>query len=103
MYIGSRKGAHKNFRNYLKAIQIIAKAAPSMQFVFGGGGNFTNEEKDAISKTGLGNSIVYRPIHGDEDIVRLYKTEPSVVAKPLNSTCVCHAFCLSILYFPIPL
>jgi len=73
LYIGSRKGAHKNFRNYLKAIQIIAKAAPSMQFVFGGGGNFTNEEKDAISKTGLGNSIVYRPIHGDEDIVRLYK------------------------------
>jgi glycosyltransferase involved in cell wall biosynthesis len=73
LYIGSRKGTHKNFSNYLKAIQIIAEAAPSMQFVFGGGGNFTSEEKDAINKTQLGNRIVYRPIHGDEDIIRLYK------------------------------
>jgi glycosyltransferase involved in cell wall biosynthesis len=73
LYIGSRKGAHKNFINYLKAIEIIGESARSLQFVFGGGGNFTNEEKDAISKTQLGNRIVYLPIHGDEDIIRLYK------------------------------
>lgn len=73
LYIGSRKGAHKNFNNYLSAIQIIAKSNPSLQFVFGGGGNFTNEERDAISKKELGKRIVYQPIHGDEDIIKLYK------------------------------
>jgi glycosyltransferase involved in cell wall biosynthesis len=73
LYIGSRKGAHKNFNNYLSAIEIIAKSNPSLQFVFGGGGNFTNEERDAISKKQLGNRIVYQPIHGDEDIIKLYK------------------------------
>ena len=73
LYIGSRKGEHKNFRNYIKAIEIIAKSAPELEFVFGGGGNFTIEEKEIISKAGMGNRIVYQPILGDDDIIRLYK------------------------------
>lgn len=73
LYIGSRKGEHKNFSNYLKAIQIIAKSAPELQFVFGGGGNFTSEEKEIINKTALGDRILYQPIQGDDDLIRLYK------------------------------
>lgn len=73
LYIGSRKGVHKNFTHYLKALKIIAQAAPELQFVFGGGGNFTKDELDAIAETKIGNRIFYQPIQTDEDIIRLYK------------------------------
>jgi glycosyltransferase involved in cell wall biosynthesis len=73
LFIGSRKGVHKNFDNYLKALRIMAQEMKEMCFVFGGGGLFTETETAAIAQVGLSDRIIYEPIRNDEDIIRLYK------------------------------
>ena len=73
LFIGSRKGIHKNFNNYIAAISLIAKKNLSHEFIFGGGGDFTPEEMKLIEKYGLTDRIKYMPIKKDEDIIRLYK------------------------------
>ena len=73
LFIGSRKGVHKNFGNYLQALSIMAQEMKEMRFVFGGGGHFTEAETTAIAQVGLSDRIIYEPIRSDEDIIRLYK------------------------------
>lgn len=73
LYIGSRKGIHKNFNNYIKGISIIAKLNATHEFIFGGGGEFSSEERDLIAANGLSDRVKYVAIKQDDDIIRLYK------------------------------
>jgi glycosyltransferase involved in cell wall biosynthesis len=73
LYIGNRSGIHKNFDNYLKSIMIIAEEDRNLQFVFGGGGEFTEAEKKVFQKSGIKERIIYKPIRNDNDLIMLYK------------------------------
>lgn len=73
LFIGSRKGTHKNFENYLHAISLISQIEYEIEFVFGGGGDFTEAERTSIAKFGLTQRVKYKAIRTDEDIIRLYK------------------------------
>ncbi|MEY2835163.1 MAG: hypothetical protein RLZZ557_825 [Bacteroidota bacterium] len=79
LFIGSRKGVHKNFNNYLQALSLIAKEEKELRFVFGGGGDFTESETLAIAQAGLTTRVKYEPIRNDQDIIRLYKNATLLV------------------------
>jgi glycosyltransferase involved in cell wall biosynthesis len=79
LFIGSRKGTHKNFNNYIQAIKLIVNLDENIEFIFGGGGEFTNQEKEAINDLGIEKYIKYIPIHSDNDIIQLYKNATLLV------------------------
>ncbi|MDE3237213.1 MAG: glycosyltransferase, partial [Bacteroidota bacterium] len=56
LFIGNRKGIHKNFTNLVKATVSILKKE-NLKLVCGGGGDFTEKEKKIFYELGLENSI----------------------------------------------
>lgn len=79
LFLGSRKGTHKNFINYLQALKIVAEFDSNIEFIFGGGGAFTIQEKEQICKVDLERNIKYIPINSDADIIKLYKNATVLV------------------------
>ncbi|MEN9685042.1 MAG: hypothetical protein RLZZ28_828 [Bacteroidota bacterium] len=73
LFVGSRKGAHKNFDRFLKAMSQVLQQEKDLQLVFGGGGDFTAAEADAFKKEGIEARVRYEPIKNDSGLIRLYK------------------------------
>lgn len=73
LYIGSRKGLHKNFENFIKAMGEVLKTEKEISLVFGGGGSFTTEEKKLFYQLGIHERIFQVPIMNDRVLIGLYK------------------------------
>lgn len=79
LFIGSRKGTHKNLENYIRAISLISKQNKDLEFLFGGGGEFNEEEKKLFTQYEMSKRITYKPIRSDSDLIRLYKNASLLV------------------------
>ncbi len=73
LYIGSRKGTHKNFEPFVKAMSQVLLAEKGLTLVFGGGGVFTKEEELFFKEMGIDQRVQYVPIHNDTSLIVLYK------------------------------
>ena len=73
LYIGSRKGLHKNFENFMLAMGEVLKSEKEISLVFGGGGAFTPEEKKLFDKLSIHQRVFQVPIMNDSVLIGLYK------------------------------
>ena len=73
LYIGSRKGQHKNLEPFVKAMVQVLQAEKELTLVFGGGGVFTKEEQLLFEEAGISNRVQYAPINNDQGLIKLYK------------------------------
>ena len=73
LYIGSRKGKHKNIENFIQAIGQVLKTEKELSVVFGGGGTFTNEEEKKFQRAGIEQRVFQVPIKYDSTLIGLFK------------------------------
>jgi len=72
LFIGNRKGAHKNFGLFAEAIAPLFLKDRELQLVCGGGGGFTKAELQFFTHLGIGEQVLYEPVTGNNSLVRLY-------------------------------
>jgi glycosyltransferase involved in cell wall biosynthesis len=73
LYIGSRKGQHKNLKLFAQAMGQVLREEKELNIIFGGGGAFSKEEELLFDEIGIREKVSYAPIHGDQSLIALYK------------------------------
>ena len=73
LYVGSRKGLHKNFENFILAMSKVLKTEKEISLVFVGGGSFSPEEKKQFEQLGIHQRVFQVPIINDNALIGLYK------------------------------
>lgn len=73
LYIGSRKGEHKNLKLFVQAMGQVLNAEKELHVVFGGGGVFTKEEELLFEEIGIREKVSFAPIQNDQSLIALYK------------------------------
>lgn len=73
LYIGSRKGQHKNLKLFVQAMKQVLIAEKDLSLVFGGGGAFSKDEELLFAETGIRDRVSFSPIQNDQSLIALYK------------------------------
>ena len=71
LFVG-RRDFYKNFDRFLEAIAPILLKDKDLHLICAGGGDFINEEKEAIRTAKLEKQVQYHPIVADNTLVQLY-------------------------------
>jgi glycosyltransferase involved in cell wall biosynthesis len=72
LFVGKRD-FYKNFKRFFEAISPILLKDKDLHLVCAGGGDFENEEIQAISSRKLQSQVWYQPIFDDTTLIQLYQ------------------------------